>query len=66
MIEKDMSIEDIVKCYPETQKVFEDYGLSCAGCRAALFENIEQGASINGIEPEVLINALNNVIRKSE
>lgn len=66
MIEKNMSIADIMKRYPETQKVFEHYGLGCAGCRAALFENIEQGALINGIEPEVIIKALNYVIRKGE
>ncbi|HOV90037.1 MAG TPA: DUF1858 domain-containing protein [Syntrophorhabdaceae bacterium] len=63
MIEKNMSIADIVKRYPETQKVFEHYGLGCAGCRAALFENIEQGALIQGIDSEVLLDALNEVAK---
>ncbi|MBP8626666.1 MAG: DUF1858 domain-containing protein [Syntrophorhabdaceae bacterium] len=64
MIEKNMPIEDIIKRYPETQRIFEYYGMGCAGCKAALFESIEQGASIHGIEPDALINALNNLIKK--
>jgi len=64
MIEKDMPIDYIVKRYPEALKVFEQYGLGCAGCQAALFENIEQGASIHGIEPDVLVSALNRFIKE--
>lgn len=63
MIEKNMPINDILKRYPEALKVFEQYGLGCAGCQAALFENIEQGASIHGIEPDVLVDAINRVIK---
>jgi len=60
-----MSIEEVVKKYPETISVFEEYGLGCVGCQAALFENIEQGAEVHGIDVEALITDLNKVAKKS-
>ena len=42
MINKKMSIEDVVKKHPETVATFERHGLGCLGCQAALFESIEQ------------------------
>jgi hybrid cluster-associated redox disulfide protein len=64
MIHKNMSIEDIVIKYPETILIFEKYGLGCVGCQAALFENIEQGAEVHGIDVDTLIKDLNNAIPK--
>ena len=64
MITKGMAIEDIVKRYPETILVFDRYGLGCAGCQAALFESIEHGAEIHGIDADALIMDLNLLIGK--
>jgi hybrid cluster-associated redox disulfide protein len=64
MIEKKMSIEEVVKKYPETIQVFERYGLGCVGCQAALFENIQQGAEIHGIDVNALVDSLNGIINK--
>jgi len=65
MIDKNMSIDDVVKKYPETIRVFEQYGLGCIGCQAALFENIEQGAEIHGIDVSALVNDLKKAVAKS-
>ncbi len=65
MIYKHMSINDVAKIYPETLAVFERYGLGCVGCRAALFENIEQGAEIHGIDVNTLVEDLNGAVNKS-
>ena len=64
MINRNMSIEDIVNKYPETIAIFERYGLGCVGCQAALFENIEQGAEIHGIDVSELIDDLNKAVAK--
>jgi len=66
IIDKNASIEEIVKTYPETIEVFERYGLGCVGCRAALFENIQQGADVHGIEINGLIDSLNGIIKKDK
>jgi hybrid cluster-associated redox disulfide protein len=64
MINKKMSIEEIVRKYPETIPVFEKYGLGCVGCQAALFEDIQQGAEIHGIDIDTLLSSLNQVLKK--
>jgi hybrid cluster-associated redox disulfide protein len=64
MIEKDMTIEEIVRKYPETRSTFERYGLGCVGCQAALFENIEQGAEVHGVDVHALIIDLNKQLQK--
>jgi hybrid cluster-associated redox disulfide protein len=64
MIDRKMSIDDVVKKYPETIAVLERYGLGCIGCQAALFENIQQGAEIHGIDVDTLINSLNSTVNK--
>lgn len=62
MINKNMSINEVVRKHPETIPIFEKFGLGCVGCEAALFENIEQGAEVHGIDVETLITRLNSII----
>jgi hybrid cluster-associated redox disulfide protein len=63
MINKKMSIGEVVKKHPETVAIFEKHGLGCLGCQAALFESIEQGAEVHGIDVDLLISDLNREIR---
>ena len=62
MINRKMSIEEVVKKHPETRLTFERHGLGCVGCQAALFESIEQGAEVHGVDVEALIADLNSEI----
>jgi hybrid cluster-associated redox disulfide protein len=64
MINRKMSIGDVVKKHPETRSTFERHGLGCVGCQAALFESIEQGAEVHGIDVEALIADLNKEINQ--
>jgi hybrid cluster-associated redox disulfide protein len=64
MINRKMSIEEVVKKHPEARFTFERHGLGCVGCQAALFESIEQGAEVHGIDVEALVADLNNEIGK--
>jgi hybrid cluster-associated redox disulfide protein len=61
-IDKGMSVKDVITHHPGTLQVFEGHGLGCAGCAAALFENIEQGAKVHGIDVDALIADLNVAI----
>ena len=62
MLTKDMGIMDVVQKYPQTVKVFQDFGMGCIGCAAAHFENIEEGANAHGMDVDALMNALNAAI----
>lgn len=63
-ITKDMSIVEVVQKYPETAEVFMGFGMGCLGCAAARFENIEQGATVHGIDVDQLIDALNKAVEE--
>jgi len=39
-------------------------GLHCYGCAAARFETIEQGAMAHGVDPDKLIEAINDSIKE--
>lgn len=61
-ITKDMSILEVVQKYPDTVGVFLNAGMGCLGCAAAHFENIEQGCLAHGIDPESLVEGLNEAV----
>ncbi len=63
-VTKDMGIIDIVQQYPESLEVFAKYGLGCIGCAAARFENLEAGAKVHGVDPDVMVNEINELIEK--
>lgn len=65
-ITKDMSIVEVVMKYPDTIEVFMYAGMSCFGCMAAQFETIEQGSEAHGIDPDALVDALNEIIEAAE
>jgi hybrid cluster-associated redox disulfide protein len=63
VIDKSMSIIDIVQSYPQTVEIFRNYGMGCLGCVAARFENLEQGASAHGIDVTALVADLNKAVK---
>lgn len=65
-ITKEMSIQEAVAKYPQTIEVFFKYGMGCFACHAARFENIEQGASMHGIDIEQLMTELNASLKKPD
>jgi hybrid cluster-associated redox disulfide protein len=65
MINKKMSIEEVVRKHPESIVIFERHGLGCVGCQAALFESVEQGAEVHGINVDALIADLNKEVGRS-
>lgn len=65
-ITKDMNIIEVVQRYPDTMMVFMYAGMGCFGCHAAQFENIEEGALVHGIDPDKLVEALNEIAEASD
>jgi hybrid cluster-associated redox disulfide protein len=63
-ISKEMPIGEILQNHPQTIRVFFDHGLMCAGCAAARFENLEQGALAHGIDVDQLVKDLNAVLEE--
>lgn len=61
-VTKEMGIIEIVQQYPEALSVFQKYGLGCIGCAAARFENLEAGAKVHGVNPDVMVQEINDLI----
>lgn len=62
MIRKDMTINEILRRYPQTLAVFERYGLDCYDCQIADFEQLEHGATVHKVDLQALLAELNQSI----
>jgi hybrid cluster-associated redox disulfide protein len=61
-ITKDMIINDVIKKHPKTITVFSNYKVdSCCGGGSS----IEKTASMNGVDVDSLLEALNKVVEES-
>jgi hybrid cluster-associated redox disulfide protein len=64
-VSKDMTISEVVQKYPFSVPVFLKHGLFCFGCAVARFENLEQGATAHGIDPDALVADLNKAVEEN-
>ena len=62
MINKEMTIEEIIRRYPQTIPVFARFGLECVGCQIASYEALEHGAGVHHVDVEQLLKELNAVL----
>ena len=53
-VTKDTNIAELLENHPETVEVFMKFGLQCAGCMAAAFDTLEQGAKAHGLSDETI------------
>ncbi len=64
-VTKDMNILEAVRKYPEISQVFHRYGLGCIGCMVAAGETLGEGISAHGLNADVVVDEINQVIEKS-
>ena len=62
MIERTMTIGEIIRRFPQTRAVFERHGLDCYECQIADFEALEHGAGVHKINVEELLAELNRIV----
>ncbi len=59
---KDMNIGEVIKAHPGAEKIIEKYfGNGCFTCPGINMESITFGATMHGIDPEVIIKELNEL-----
>ena len=51
---KETNIAKLLTEHPEAAEVFLEYGMHCAGCMAATFDTIGQGAKAHGLSDETV------------
>lgn len=61
-----MTVDEVLRRWPQTAQVFRDYALACLGCAIAPFCEISNVATIYNIPVETLIADLKAAIAKSQ
>ena len=59
MINKDMTIGELIQNFPDKADILLSAGMHCIGCPASLGETIEEACEVHGIDVEDLMNELN-------
>ncbi|CAB1249366.1 protein of unknown function [Ruminococcaceae bacterium BL-4] len=63
-ITKDTIIGDIIDIDPSTTPYFLEMGMHCLGCPASRGETLEEACMVHGINPDELIEKLNQHLSK--
>ena len=59
MVNKQMSIGEVLKLSRETAPIFMAFGMHCLGCPHATAESIEMAAAAHGVDADALVEKLN-------
>ena len=61
---KDTKIGEILQVAPEKAETLIECGMHCLGCPSSQMETIEQAAMVHGIEPQSLVDEINDFLAK--
>lgn len=58
----DMTVDQVMKRWPASIRVFMDYRMSCVGCPIATFHSVEEASLEHGIDAGAFLDAIQRVI----
>ncbi len=58
-LRKDMLIGEILSVKPQSIGTLMSFGMGCIMCPASQMETLEEAAMVHGIDPDMILNALN-------
>lgn len=61
-VTKDTIIMDVLRIDPETAPIFFEIGMHCLGCPSASGESLEQAAIVHGVDPDELVQKINDFL----
>ena len=61
-VTKSMLIGELLTVDPNIAPILMRAGMHCLGCPSSQMETIEQAAMVHGIEPQELVDRLNDVV----
>lgn len=59
MVNKDMTVGEILGKYSNAKEILGGFGLHCFGCPMSQMETIEQAAAAHGVELDFMLKKLN-------
>lgn len=61
-ITKDTLISDIMENAPYTAGLFQAIGMHCMGCAMASGENVEEACEVHGVNVDLFVEKVNEII----
>lgn len=62
MINKEMTIGEVLSVDRGTAAIMMQYGMHCLGCPASQMESLEMACAVHGNDPDQLVNQLNEYL----
>ena len=66
VVDKKMSIYDVLSQDRGSAAVMMEYGMGCLGCPHAMMESLEMACAAHGVNADDLVAALNKYFAKQE
>jgi hybrid cluster-associated redox disulfide protein len=66
MVDKSMSIGEVLTIDRNTVPIFMAFGMHCLGCPHATAESIEDACMAHGVDADRLVDALNEFLAKGK
>lgn len=66
LITKGMTLEHVIREYPQSAEVLFSHGLHCIGCHIAATETLEQASQAHGIDLDALLKDLNKAAKEAK
>ena len=63
-ITKDTLIMDCLKINPNSAEILQSVGMHCLGCPSSQMETIAEAAMVHGLDPDALVNKINDFLEK--
>ena len=65
-ITKDTMIGDLIRINSDVAPILMNIGMHCLGCPSSQMETIEEAAMVHGIEPNSLVEEINDFLASVE
>lgn len=60
---KNLTIEEALKLHAGAEAVLTGFGMHCFSCPFSLMETIEQAAAVHGVDVELMLEKLNELLK---
>ena len=65
-VTKDTMIGDLLQIDQNVAPLLLNIGMHCLGCPSSQMETIEEAAMVHGLDPDALVNEINDFLAKSD
>ena len=66
MVDKSMTLSDVLRLDRGTAQIFMEFGMHCLSCPFSLSESIEEAGMVHGVNVDELVDQLNQYLAEKE